>query len=401
MAVAHGRNGSKLYRTTHFGRKEDEVCTQMILIEDIKGKIRSAKPGEALDCGVLECANMDFNVKIYPNGLVNDTVGNIAIRVIVRNHGKRQWKSFEFLAGENSTGAILRTHTVMLEDLLKRNERFAKGFTQPILRHVDVLDEEDDVLAEEDNVLAEEDDVLPEEDDVLAEEDDVLEEENSSFFPDGVLTVKVNIKIHGEETVTHKTTMLPDESITASQLKGELSDHFRKLLKSPQFSNFRIICQGQIIPCHRNILAARSEIFEAMLEHKMVENQTGQVEIKDFDLETVKAVLLHIYTGEVKYKEEKAGQMLRAADYYRLHGLKKKIEDALVKAVKIENAIDMFVLGDVVHADKLRDVSKDIIVKNAVAIVETDEGWKERLGRFHDLAMEILESVLKSKAHAK
>jgi len=371
MAVANVQNGSKLCRTTHFGSKEDDVCTQVILIEDIKRKIGSAKHGEALDCGVLECANMEFNLKIHPNGVKNSIapatpITGVAVNVFVRNRGKRQWKSVEFLTGENSTGDILNTRTFLLEDLLKRDERFAAGFSQQLLNH-----------------------------------NQVLAEKNTPFFPKGCLAVKVNIKIHGEETVTHKTTMLPDESVTASQLKGELSEHFGKLLESHQFSNFEIICQGATIPCHRNILAARSDIFAAMFEHNMTENQTGKVEIKDFDLETVKAILLHIYTGEVKYKEEKAGQILRAADYYRLPGLKKKVEDALVKAAKIENAIDMFVLGDEVHADKLRDVSKEIIVKNAVAIVETDDGWKEKLGRFQDLTLEIFEAVVKSKSPTK
>ena len=37
-------------------------------------------------------------------------------------------------------------------------------------------------------------------------------------------------------------------------------------------------------------------------------------------------------------------------------------EDALIEDVKIENAINMFVLGDSVHADKLRHISKDTIV---------------------------------------
>ena len=122
------------------------------------------------------------------------------------------------------------------------------------------------------------------------------------------------------------------------------------------------------------------------------------MEIVDFDLETVQAVILHIYTGDVEYNQENVKQLIRAADKYQLQGLKKKVEDALIKEVKIENAIDMFVLGDAVHADKLRDLSKEVTVKNAVAIVENDDGWKERLGRFHDLAMEIFESFVKSKS---
>merc|ERR1719186_1927209 len=104
-----------------------------------------------------------------------------------------------------------------------------------------------------------------------------------------------------------------------------------------------------------------------------------------------------MYTGEVDYTAENAEDVVRAADKYGLEGLKKVIEDGLIKDIKIENAIDMFVLGDAVHADNLRDAAKAVIVSNAATIVEMD-GWREAPGRFHDLAFEIFESVAKKAA---
>lgn len=371
MAPTHKKGQSaprsNLFVSTHVGRKEDQVGTLLMKIEDIKTKIGSAKPGEGIEGGALECGDMEFRIKIYPNGESANFVGNVSVAAHVKNRGKRKWKSVEFSAAENSTGAFLKTQTYLIEDVLKRHPHITelRSFITELLPH-----------------------------------DVVLSEENSSFFPSGVLTVKVLVKIQGEETVTHTHTSLPDESITAFQLKGELSAQYRKMLEGHQFSDVRIICQEEIIPCHRNILAARSEIFEAMFEHNMTENKTREVEIKDFDFETVKSMILFIYTGEVEYNQDNAKQLIMAADKYALHGLKKKIEDALLKTVKIENAIDMFVLGDGVHADNLRDVSKEVIVKNAVAIVKID-GWKEALGRFHTLAMEILESLANSKDHTQ
>jgi len=360
MAVDDVQRGSNLCLTTHVGRKEDNVCTLRMTIEDIKSKIVSYNPGQVIKSGSLECGNMEFRLTVYPN-----QVGFISVGAAVKNRGERLWKSFQFQGAENSTGHFLRTQTSLLEDLMKR-QQYLSGITMS-------------------NFLSHE---------------MVMAEENLAFFPNGVLTVKLNIKVQGEETMTHKITKLPDESITSSQLKGELSGHLRKMMDSHQFSDFKIICQGEIIHCHRNMLAARSDIFGAMFEHDMKESTTGEVEIKDFELETVQAVLLFIYTGEVEYNEENTKQLIRAADYYQLQGLKKKIEDVLIKAVKVENAIDMFVLGDGAHADKLRDVSKEVIVRNAFAIVKID-GWKEKLGRFQGLLLEIFESVANSMDQTK
>jgi len=361
MAVANVKKVSKLCVSTHIGRKEDEEGTLIITIDDIKTKIGSAETGKGIESGILKCGDMEFRLVIYPNGSTKEFVGNISCGIFIENRGKRQWRSVEFFVAQNSSGEFLKARTDLLENLIKIDVEMKNGFNH-ILSH-----------------------------------GLVLSEKYSTFFPNGALTVKANVKIEGEETVTIKTTELPEESITTSQLKGELCMHLGKMLESPQFSDFRILCQGEIIPCHRDILAARSEYFVAMFEHDLKENQTGEVEIVDFDLETVKAVVHHIYTGEVKFSKDNAEKMIRAADKYQMGGLKKKLEDILIKAVRMENAIDMFVLGDGVHADKLKYVSKEVIVKNSVAIVEADDGWKEKLGRFSDLAVEMFEAVVKSK----
>jgi len=356
-------HGSKCV-TTHFGKKEDQVGTLIMTIEDIKTKIGLVKPGKWLESGLLECGSMAFKLKVFPNGLKEvDDGERVSMEVQVMKHGKTKWKRIERFIAKNADGIFLQTHTNLLDlESLKKDKTFVNGVRVPS----------------------------------LISHDTILDEENSSFFPNGVLTVKVNITVHGEEIVTYKTTKVPDDSISPFQLKGELSGHLRKMLESHRFSDFRIICQEEIIPCHRNIIAARSDVLEAMFEHNMEESKTGEVVIKDFDIDIVKAVVAHIYTGEVELTEDNTEELIRAADKYHLEGLKKKTEDALVKTVQIENAIAMFVLGDAVHANKLRDVSKEIIVSNAVAIVKIN-GWKAALGRFPELTLEIFESVVNDK----
>merc|ERR1719319_1686909 len=164
--------------TTHVGRKEDEVS-----IEDIKNEIKSAKPAEAIDGEILMCGGMvSFRLSVYPNGNVADQVGNVSSRVMASSLGKREWMSVELLAGENSTGTFLKTSTTDSTQITKLGNMY----------YTDTR---------------------------LLSHDSFLSEENSSFFPNGVLTIKANVKIRGEKTLTH--TKLPGKSITAAQLKGE------------------------------------------------------------------------------------------------------------------------------------------------------------------------------------
>jgi len=350
--------------TTHFGRKEDESCTHVMMIEEIVDKMISSKPGTILESDWVECGNVMTKLLIFPNGGIEEYVGNISVGVVVKlkNTEGAQWKRIGILGAENSNGFFFKSISYLKS---KSNQL---GAANPNVRFVW-------------------DKFLP--------HTKVLDEKNSSFFPNGVLTVKAIIKIQGEEIVTSRTSKLP--LISETQLKGELSGQFRKMLDSHRFSDCKIICQGETIPCHRNVLSARSEIFGAMFEDIMKESETGEVEIKDFDVGTIKAMVIYMYTGElgeVDLTNEINEQLIRAADKYLLNGLKKMIEAVLIKSVKIENSIQMFVLGDAVHANSLRDASKEIIVRNAAAIVELD-GWKQALGRFPDLAMEVFESVAK------
>jgi len=364
MADVHGSN---VCVSTHFGKKDDDVGTYLLTIADIKTKIGYDEPGHCLESGLMECGGMTFKLKVFPNG-VNEVVndgqgGRLAMTITVIKHGNTQWKKMKTLVAKNPDGNFLTTYSNLLDrETLQTNRAFLNGVKyRTLLTHATIL-----------------------------------AEENASFFPNGVLTVEVNITVQGEETVSHRTKV-PDDSITPFQLKGELSEHLKKMLESHQFTDLEIICQGAIIPCHRSMLAARSGIFEAMFRH---DPEKKELVIVDFDLDIVKTVVLHIYTGEVELTEENTEQLIKAADYYQLIGLKKKTEDALIKTVKIGNAISMFVLGDAVHANNLRDVSKEVIVSNAVAIVKID-GWKAALGRFPNLGMEILEFVVNGKDRIK
>ena len=65
---------------------------------------------------------------------------------------------------------------------------------------------------------------------------------------------------------------------------------------------------------HKNILAIRSNVFEAMFEHDCQENQKNRIEIEDLDGKTCGELLRYIYTGKVPKMEEYALELFAAAD---------------------------------------------------------------------------------------
>ena len=101
------------------------------------------------------------------------------------------------------------------------------------------------------------------------------------------------------------------------------------LLKLGMFSDFRIICQGEIILVHKAIISKESDVFQRMIEVDMIESNRGEVQIVDMNVQTVQAMIHFIYTGKLlpSIDENSIKQLYMASDKYMIRSLKNKLEE--------------------------------------------------------------------------
>ncbi|CAF1549568.1 unnamed protein product, partial [Rotaria magnacalcarata] len=78
-----------------------------------------------------------------------------------------------------------------------------------------------------------------------------------------------------------------------------LGDDFQSLLDNPVYSDVTLVCGHKEFPVHKAILSARSKVFQAMFEHKMLENERARVEIEDIDGDIIFEILRFIYADNV------------------------------------------------------------------------------------------------------
>jgi len=175
-------------------------------------------------------------------------------------------------------------------------------------------------------------------------------------------------------------------------LKGVLNN-FGELLESCEMSDFKIICEGEEFPCHKNILMARSNVLRTMFNNDMQETNQNQMTIIDMEPAVVKCFLNFIYTGEVSSEDlkENAMKLLGVADQYELKGLTKLCENELMTTVDNDNVLAMIMKADQFNADILMKVCMKWIVANQKYIVK-QEGWKEVLVRFPNLMIDMIDS---------
>ena len=117
-----------------------------------------------------------------------------------------------------------------------------------------------------------------------------------------------------------------------------------------------------------NILAARSDVFRAIIVNNMMERRTKRVDVQDVNPKVVSEMLNFIYTGiritNEDVLKEKAAELLGAANRYQLELLKSICEDKLCSSLNISNSIDYLIFGDMYKASKLRRIALQMVTSN-------------------------------------
>jgi len=180
--------------------------------------------------------------------------------------------------------------------------------------------------------------------------------------------------------------------------KMKISQDLKKVCTSDDFSDVHIKCgdTGEtVFYCHCVILANRSTYFRTMLQSDFTESRIKIIEMKEIDVDTLRAILKFIYGGDIYELHENAVNLLEASQMLQLEDLKNVSETYLLTVhMTLENAIDMLVIAEAHDARELKKGAMEIIVKNSSAIIE-QEGWKEKLTDSPALLMEVFEALAK------
>ena len=142
--------------------------------------------------------------------------------------------------------------------------------------------------------------------------------------------------------------------------------------------DFTIKCEGKSFPCHKAILASRSDVFRAMLTREdSLERIKNEVEIKDCSKEALNSFLEFLYTGNL-YDETpyNSTELLFLSDKYNVTRLKNRCELALSDTLSNLNAIQLLSTAALISAETLLENAASFVAKNHRSLVGTDD-WDE------------------------
>ena len=124
---------------------------------------------------------------------------------------------------------------------------------------------------------------------------------------------------------------------------------------------------------HRNVLSAASPFFCKLLQSDMKENREGIVRFEEISGAVIEDVLEFIYTGSVEVTQENAKDLIAAANYLLIPGLKNLSGRFLERQMSKSNCISTFYFAEMYQCDELITNTREFIHANFASVAEMNE----------------------------
>nr|XP_005999472.1 PREDICTED: kelch repeat and BTB domain-containing protein 3 [Latimeria chalumnae] len=154
------------------------------------------------------------------------------------------------------------------------------------------------------------------------------------------------------------------------------------------FFDFNIIVKGEIIPCHRCVLAACSDFFRAMFEVNMRERDDGSVLISNLSPSAVKAFLDFAYTGKTQITDENVEMFFQLSSFLQVSILSKACSDFLIRTIDLTNCLQLLSISESYGSARLYDRALQFVVQHFSLLVKSSD--------FLEINFAVLEKCLES-----
>lgn len=176
-----------------------------------------------------------------------------------------------------------------------------------------------------------------------------------------------------------------------------LSEDLCHLLDKKIMADLLLKSGDEIIPVHKLILAARSEVFSAMFQHEMNESKSGIVAMQDIEPFVLRPFLKYIYSGKLPdhLSEEMAYELYSVGDKYAVSTLRKSCSTCLIRYLNKDNFIKILMLADAHSDEKLKNAVSDYIIHQPCLMSNTI--WKRFSENCPKLSNEVYQKMVAEK----
>ncbi|GFU04256.1 TD and POZ domain-containing protein 5 [Nephila pilipes] len=225
--------------------------------------------------------------------------------------------------------------------------------------------------------------------------EDVLTLNCECIFPTGISfegVVSTDFEQTSPQTKNVFISSVPKIDILkkSSDLAIGLKEDFETLYKEGILSDIKLYTKTKSFPAHAAILSARSPVFKAMISYEMKEKIERSVDILDLDDDTVRRMILYMYTDALEDLEwESTFLLYQAADKYQILSLRGKCLAFLGDRLSLTNACEALVLADKYQDEDFKKIVQNYIVDRDKYVFISEE-WKILMKNNSELAAETM-----------
>ncbi|KAI6189563.1 Protein roadkill [Aphelenchoides bicaudatus] len=171
--------------------------------------------------------------------------------------------------------------------------------------------------------------------------------------------------------------------------------NFKQVFDSGAFADFQIKVSEQVFKTHKLVLAANSDVFQAMLNNKTTkEAQTNCLEVEDTNPDIFYTMLKYFYTGKLEQETTESLVILFVlADKYRVLNLMDACVEQLLDNLDVESATSCLALAFQHDNEDLKQEAIEFTIENYKKVLQS-ESWKLLRSENPELSSQIFDTIL-------
>ncbi|XP_059089715.1 speckle-type POZ protein-like [Tigriopus californicus] len=217
----------------------------------------------------------------------------------------------------------------------------------------------------------------------------MLRAPNNPFLQDHSLVIRCRVELECRDQL-HPEASTPDNAgggsmasplTTSGPMRwtggcGGVGREGRTFMDEMKYTDVSLVCEEREFPCHKYMLARKSDVFDAMFSHEFKESLSNRVLITDLSSEAVLEMLRFMYTNRVVHLERINRKLFAAADKYNIGELKDTCEKSLCSNMSIDNVCSLLLFARDRMAEQLKKKAIEFISRNSVDVTNS-VGWKD------------------------
>ncbi|OXA53351.1 BTB/POZ domain-containing protein At1g55760-like [Folsomia candida] len=219
---------------------------------------------------------------------------------------------------------------------------------------------------------------------------------DDASWDDAVHMIRLNLSVvcrergevipYANEDIANKFLVGAEEAV---RLGG-----FDDMFLSGDLSDVMLVCGDNAeFPAHRFLLSGKSPVFRKMFQDEGKGAKEGRIILEDISAPALKEFLRFLYCGRVlRWGNPLFQELFKFAEKFEVQMLKNVCERNLIDGLGVNNAAEMYRLGEMHNGVVLQEQALKIIAKNKGGIFPDASTLKQFSDRYPEIIFELLKS---------